>query len=128
MAKYGTVEWANDVKKLLEADKDYVRIMKGCDFKRLTIVSDRPEIKPLIEVLKDGIPVEIRTGEANEKNDFSCAAKMETYHDLLTGKLGAQEASIRGLTQVDGNIAIMMKYMKGFMRATALQKNMNVDW
>jgi len=128
MVKFGTIEWAKEVKKVLEADKDYTKLMKGCNFTRLTIVEDKPELKPVFERLKDGFAVEIRNAEPNEKVDFSCAASYESWRELVTGKVSAQTAMIQGKTKVEGDIELMTKYLRGFMKAQEAQKKVAYEW
>jgi putative sterol carrier protein len=128
MVKFGTMEWANELHKLWEADKDLLKILKGLNTERRTIVTDKPDMPAIYEKIVDGHVVEIRPAKPGEWTEFSYAATWENWQNLMQGKLEPNKMMLTGKIKIEGQLSKMMAYTRGWTRIMDLQKKLTYEW
>jgi putative sterol carrier protein len=129
MPRYGTVEFFKEFKKLVDADPMIGKLLKGCDTTITYKVTDKPDIKPVIETIKDGKIVEIRELKPDDKPEYSYWAAMSTWKGIATGELDQMKALTSQKLGMQGPLMKMQKFMKGWVKLAALQSKVaNTTW
>jgi len=128
MVKFGTIESAQELKKLMEADKDLPKLLKGLNTTRTSKVTDRPEIKQVFERIEDGKVVEIRYLEPGDKPEFVYEASWDTWKGIVQNTIDPQKALVQGKMKIEGNMQTMTKYLRGMLKIQDLQKKVSYEW
>jgi len=128
MPMLGTIEWWQEFKKLWDADKVTVKLLKGFSTTMITKISDKPKMKPILQRIEDGKVVEIRHAEPDDKAEFVYEAPMEVWKDILQEKIEPAKALLSGKLKMVGPMLKVQEYMKGWIRTMDLQKKVPTEW
>lgn len=128
MPVYGTLEWTKEYKKLWDAEKETIRLLKGFNTTWIIKVSDRPEIKPVWSKVENGRLTEIRYAAPNEETEFVFEAPMELWKAIYTEQIEPTKAVTTGQMKLKGPPAKMIKYMRGWLKTLELQKKVPTEW
>jgi putative sterol carrier protein len=128
MVKFGTIESTQELKKLMEADKDLPKLLKGLNTTRTSKVTDRPDLKQVFERIEDGKVVEIRYLEPSDKPEFIYEASWDVWKGIVENKIDAQKALVQGKMKIEGDMQKMTKYLKGMLKIQDLQKKVTYEW
>lgn len=128
MPIFASLEWTKEYKKLWDADKETIRLLKGFDTTWIIKVSDKPEIKPVWSKVENGQMTEIRDAMPNEETEFVFEAPFAVWKAIYSGELEPTKAVMEGKMKLKGSPNKMMKYMRGWLKTLELQKKVPTEW
>lgn len=131
MAKFGTLAWHHEFQKLWESEADHQKHLKGFNSTMLMVIKDKPELKPTLYQIEDGIMLPAREGsEAADKPDYVLAASYDVWQKMLTPDSGLDfnKAMMSRKLTFKGSMARIMKYMKGIMYMTEVWNRVPTEW
>jgi len=126
--KFGTLEWYQEYKKMWDADETIIKSLKGFSTTMITKISDKPEMKPILQRIEDGRLMEVRYAEPDEKAEFFNEATMEVYKGITEGKINPLKATMTGELKQKGPQMKLIRYMRGMSRTSTLQKGIPTEW
>ena len=112
MALFASEEWAELLAEEINGDKAMAKAAKGFDATiQFTIqnAGDRGEL-PFWTHMKDGKVLEVHTGE--EKCEYVVAGDYAVWKDIVDGNQDPLQAIMVKKLTFEGNMQIIMKYIK----------------
>jgi putative sterol carrier protein len=112
MALFATEEWAQALADEMNADKEMAKAGKGFDATIQFVIQnagDRGDI-PFWTHLKDGKVLELGTGE--KKCDYVIAGDYGVWKEIVEGNQDPLQAIMVKKLTFEGNMQIIMKYIK----------------
>jgi putative sterol carrier protein len=128
MPIFASLEWTKEYKKLWDADKETIRLLKGFDTTWIIKVSDKPEIKPVWSKVENGQMTDIRNAMPNEETEFVFEAPVAVWRAIYSGELEPTKAVMEGKLKLKGSPNKMMKYMRGWLKTLEIQKKVPTEW
>jgi len=128
MPKFGTVEWWTEYQKLW--DRETTNLLRGFSSTITWKIADKPELKPILLKIEDGVPTEVKYAEPNEESEYSLEAPTETWKAILEGKLDLRSAAMGkgGRMKFSGSLTKVVGFTKGFLKMVSLLTKVPTEW
>jgi hypothetical protein len=125
MAKFGTIEWWQEFKKLADKDPLLPKMFKNFSTTITYKITDKPEVKPVVETITNG-KVEIRYAQPDEVTEFGYEAPLAVWKDVMAGKYVPTKEIL--ILNQHGPIRKYQDYLNGMVKNSEIQKKVSTEW
>lgn len=129
--KFGSLEYIEKMKKVLNGDPDHRRLAKGETDSYLLVLDPEPRKGVTARIIvgysmEDGLVTEVWTGE--RKTTFILSAPYGIWVDILRGKLGPTMAMTTRRLKVRGNLLRLLAGSDSTLRMVDLLRTLPTEF
>jgi putative sterol carrier protein len=128
MVQFLGLDYWKKVKEIANDDEEFRIKTRGFTATFTYGVTDEPELPKIYMRFEDGAVVEVRELVEDEKTDYTLEGPYEVWTKLNKGEMDAQSALMTRQLPFKGNMSVIIRYSKAFLRLFEVMQTVPVEY
>lgn len=128
MVKFLGMEYWDKVEDIANSDEEFGIKARGFVASFTFRVTDREDVPAAYVKFDDGKVTEMRPLGVEEKTDFTLEGTYDVWSQVNKGEIDGANAIMTRMLQFKGNMSVIIRYSKAFLRLFQLMQQVPVEY